>query len=95
LGSPGSAFGSFAASAAAGGSDVEPCEKFLLVVAGLILLLPGACSLYFIFEFLKNARNFGPGDGIVVAIWVVSLIVFALGVWLIRTAVKMPARPQS
>ena len=69
--------------------------KFLLVAAGFILLLPGACSLYFMFEFLRNARNLGPRDHVIVVIWVVTLVVAALGIWVIRTAAKLPVRPQA
>jgi hypothetical protein len=51
---------------------------FLAVIFGAILLLPGACALFFIF------------NGIVTFFGVLGLAIGAVGVWLIIWAAKKP-----
>jgi hypothetical protein len=68
--------------------------KLLLIFVGIALLPPGFCSLYFIFEVIRTGDSIrGPNGGIFIAIWGASFIIAALGVWLVRTAVKQPSSP--
>jgi hypothetical protein len=70
--------------------------KFLLIFVGIALLLPGFCSLYFIFELTRTGDSLRGANGILIlTIWGASFVVAALGVWLVRTAVKQPCSPRA
>jgi hypothetical protein len=56
--------------------------SFLMVVIGLILLLPGACALFFM-----TAGGFGT-DASLVMLWVVCLLISAGGIWLLVKALR-------
>jgi hypothetical protein len=55
----------------------------LMVVFGAILLLPGVCSLVFIF-----AGGFSDGDSGLILLWIACLLVSAGGIWLIVKAFR-------
>ena len=69
--------------------------KFLLIFVGIALLLPGFCSLYFIFEIARTSGNMFDLGGLFVIVWGGTFIIAALGVWLIRTAVKQRSSPRA
>ena len=75
----------------------SPAFNSLLFAAGLVLLLPGLCSIGFIVilsgEGLKDLFS----DAGLVALWAVCLAVSAGGIVLIRHAVRRRAstRPQN
>jgi hypothetical protein len=58
------------------------CVVAFLVLVGIILLLPGLCSLVFIVSFG------GGGDSWLGLLWVVSFVVAASGILLIRFAFR-------
>jgi len=53
----------------------------LMLIAGIILLLPGLCSLAFMISDISLAR-----DELVLMLWLVSLVISTLGSLLIRAA---------
>jgi ABC-type glycerol-3-phosphate transport system permease component len=61
--------------------------KILQIIAGILLLLPGICSLGFILLLVPemNSRN----DNLWV-LWLPCLAVGALGIWIIRNAKNRP-----
>jgi hypothetical protein len=67
--------------------------RYILIAVGALLLLPGFCSLYFIFEIGRTPGNVFELGGLFIVVWGASFLITALGVWLIRTAVKRPSRP--
>ena len=66
----------------------RPALTVLMVVAGVVLLFPGACSLFVIFALFggdfRNALN----DGGLVALWAICLALSVGGGLLIRLAVR-------
>jgi hypothetical protein len=71
------------------------CASVLLLIIGSIMLLPGLCSLAFlvgeIAELIKEGRLALFRDGGMLILWIFGVVISALGVVLIRTALK--ARP--
>jgi hypothetical protein len=59
----------------------EPVVWVLMLIAGIILLLPGLCSLAFMISDISLAR-----DELVITLWLVSLVISTLGILLIRAA---------
>ena len=61
--------------------------KILQIIVGILLLLPGICSLGFMLLLIPemNSRN----DSLWV-LWLPSLAVGALGIWTIRNAKSRP-----
>jgi hypothetical protein len=55
----------------------SPFANFLMVLLGIILLLPGLCSIRFAAVILSNL-DFGP-----LLLWVAGLLIAALGINLI------------
>jgi len=53
------------------GQDQSGCLNVLMILLGVMLLLPGACSLFFIFVGVPNALAF------------IGLLVSVGGIWLI------------
>jgi hypothetical protein len=64
------------------------CLTALMVVAGIILLLPGLCALIFGIGSLTT----GYPDSSIMPLVVVGLMVGAAGVLLIRWAIRNPRR---
>jgi hypothetical protein len=62
------------------------CLTALMVVAGLIMLLPGLCAIVFGVGSLTGSSM----EPIVSVLVVLGLLVGFLGIMLIRTAVKSP-----
>jgi hypothetical protein len=54
--------------------------SFLMVVIGLILLLPGACALFFIFA--------GGFSVVGSSLWTICLLISAGGIWLLVKALR-------
>jgi hypothetical protein len=65
--------------------------RYILVGVGALLLLPGLCSLYFIFEFARTSGNVLDLGGLFLIVWGGTFIIAVLGVWLMRAALKKPA----
>lgn len=63
--------------------------KVLKIIAGVILLLPGICSVGAIILFLPQFSSSGM-PGMLVPIWLATFAAAWLGVWLIRKARNRP-----
>jgi hypothetical protein len=61
----------------------HPALRALLVLIGLILLLPGACTLFFVFSMPDLGT-----DGSIVLLWLVCLGISVGGLLLIRAAMR-------
>lgn len=57
------------------------CLAAFLILVGIILLLPGLCSLFFI-------GMIGGGGGSLVLLWLVCLLISVAGIILIQYAIK-------
>ena len=57
--------------------------KALKIIVGIILLLPGLCSLGFM---LVSLPNFGSQDAMLFALWIPCFAVSAFGIWLLYRA---------
>ena len=62
------------------------CLTAIMVVAGLIMLLPGLCAIIFGVGSLTNSSI----EPIVMVLVVIGLLVGFLGIMLIRAAIKGP-----
>jgi hypothetical protein len=62
------------------------CLTAFMVVAGVILLLPGVCALIFGFGTLSSSRS----DPLVTGLVTLGLMVAVGGVFLIRAAIRGP-----
>ena len=60
---------------------LDGCLVALLVLMGIILLLPGLCSLVFIVAMLGGAEDF-------LGLWLISFAISAGGLWLITYVVR-------
>lgn len=65
------------------------CLVAFMAVAGIVLLLPGLCSLI---VGLPEIAQTGRIDGIILALFAVTFAIGALGIWLIRAAFRPPGR---
>ena len=63
-------------------AGLSGCLVMLLVVIGIVLLLPGVCSLIFMAAFGRE------GGGALAGLWLISFAVSACGIWLIVWAVR-------
>jgi hypothetical protein len=63
--------------------------RIIAIIAGLILLLPGLCSIVMPLTFMRN----GEGDPLVGAILIAGLLITWLAGWLILRAGKPGDRP--
>lgn len=61
-----------------------------LIVFGVLLLLPGACSLLFAFGMILDIlKGYFPSDfGLIATLWLFTFAISALGIFMIRTARK-------
>jgi hypothetical protein len=72
----------------------HPAVTALLVIVGIILLLPGLCTLYFARELtrhnglsaLLDLFKGGSIANLLLLCWGVSLVLTLLGAWLLRRA---------
>ena len=62
--------------------------QIALIVIGIILMLPGACSLVFMAQMAGEVRWSDPYVQIIIALWAVCFAVSAIGVVLIVVARK-------
>jgi len=62
--------------------------QIALIVIGIILILPGACSLVFMAQMAGEVRWSDPYVQIIIALWAVCFAVSAIGVVLIVVARK-------
>jgi len=72
-------------------SHRNPFVTALLIFIGIILLLPGLCSLIFSALTLSQGGLFGPGSGFdspIVILWLICLLISAGGVALIMFAIR-------
>jgi|KBSMisStandDraft_5_1062788.scaffolds.fasta_scaffold327278_1 hypothetical protein len=60
--------------------------QIALIVIGIILILPGACSLVFMAQMAGEVRWSDPYVQIIIALWAVCFAVSAIGVVLIVVA---------
>ena len=65
------------------------CLAPLLGLIGVVLLLPGICSLLSVVEYLLSRRS----EYIWAEVWVVTFFIAAGGIVLIRYALRNSARP--
>lgn len=63
----------------------HPALRALLVLAGLILLLPGVCTMFFVYSALAGR---GRANGDIVLLWIVCIGISVGGLLLIRAAVR-------
>ena len=61
----------------------HPVLTILMVIGGLVLLLPGACAIFFM-----TMGGLGRGDSTLVSLWFVCFLVSAGGVVLIVKAFR-------
>ena len=69
----------------------NPFVTALLIFIGIILLLPGLCSLIFAALTLSQGGLFGPGssfDSPITMLWLICLLISAGGVALIMFAIR-------
>jgi TRAP-type mannitol/chloroaromatic compound transport system permease small subunit len=66
----------------------HPALTALMIVGGIVLLLPGLCSLFFIVALFGESFNDIFSDPGLVGLWIVCLLISAGGVLLIRQAVR-------
>jgi len=64
--------------------------QIALIVFGVLLLLPGACSLLFAFGMILDIlKGYFPSDfGLIFTLWLFTFAISALGIFMIRTARK-------
>ena len=60
----------------------HPLLTILMVIAGVILLLPGICALAF------SGAAFFSGETWLVILWIFCLLISAVGIWLIVKAFR-------
>jgi hypothetical protein len=68
----------------ADGTGRHGCLTALLILGGVALLLPGLCSLVFMVPFLVE----GESAGGFVLIWLITFVIAAGGIALIRYALR-------
>ena len=61
----------------------HPVLTILMVIGGLILLLPGACAIFFM-----TMGGLGTGDSALVSLWFVCFLISAGGIALIVKAFR-------
>jgi uncharacterized membrane protein YjjB (DUF3815 family) len=66
----------------------RPALTVLMVVAGVVLLFPGLCSLFFIFALFGDDFKDALNEAGLVALWAICLALSAGGVLLIRHAIR-------
>ena len=65
------------------------CASVLMLLAGIVMLLPGLCSLAFI---VTDSGGSLTRDSSIVALWIICLAISAAGIFLIRAAVRRRPR---
>jgi hypothetical protein len=63
----------------------HPALRALLVLVGLILLLPGFCTLFFVYSALAGR---GRANSDIVVLWIVCIGISVGGLLLIRAAAR-------
>jgi len=61
----------------------HPALRALLALVGLVLLLPGFCTLFFVYAALAGR---GRANGDIVVLWIICIGISVGGVLLIRAA---------
>jgi hypothetical protein len=62
--------------------------QIAMTVVGVILLLPGLCSLFFMVSMASEIRTSDPIVQMVISVWVVCFFVSSIGIALIHVARK-------
>jgi hypothetical protein len=60
----------------------HPLLTILMLVGGILMLLPGACAIFFMNAFGMPSG----GDGQIILLWLVCFAISAAGIYLIITA---------
>ena len=63
----------------------HPALRALLALIGLILLLPGFCTMFFVYSALAGR---GRANGDIVLLWIVCIGISVGGLLLIRAAIR-------
>ena len=64
-------------------SSRHPALSVLMVIVGVIMLLPGICAIVFM-----GAGGISGMDSALIGLWVMCLLVSALGLFLIYSALR-------
>ena len=72
-----------------GGREVPPrtaggCATAFIALLGVVLLLPGLCSLFFLVSLWPD----GARSGGLIGLWLFTFLIAALGIVLIRYAIR-------
>jgi hypothetical protein len=69
-----------------GGRRRNPIFQVLMVIVGIILLLPGLCSVIFIIFVASNPKQLFVSGALnfLVPLWIVSFAITAVGIFLLR-----------
>lgn len=67
--------------------------QIALIVIGIILLLPGACAVFFLIGMANEIRLSDPITQMVLVLWAFCFAVSAIGIWLIVVARKRARIP--
>jgi hypothetical protein len=62
----------------------HPAVTILMVIFGLILLLPGVCSI----SFIAKMESQVPAPSVLVLLWAVCFLISAGGIWLLVRAFR-------
>ncbi len=62
--------------------------QIALIVIGVILLLPGACAVFFVLGMIGEIRTSDPIGQMIVTLWAICFAISAIGVVLIVVARK-------
>jgi tellurite resistance protein TehA-like permease len=68
--------------------------QILMTVFGVILLLPGLCSLLFMLTMISELSFKEPMGGTIVTVWIICLAISAVGVGLVYAARKDAGKPR-
>ena len=69
--------------------------QIAMLVIGVILLLPGLCSLFFVIGMASEFRGSSSLDQAIAVLWLICFLISAAGVWLIHAARKGAAASAS
>jgi hypothetical protein len=65
-----------------------------MTVFGVILLLPGLCSLLFMFTMISELLFKEAMGGTIVTVWIICFAISAVGIALVYAARKDAAKPR-
>lgn len=68
--------------------------QIAMMVIGVLLLLPGLCSLFFMISSASEIRPSDPIVQMIIAVWLVCFMISAVGIFLIYAARKEARKAQ-